>query len=206
MMRNSVRNALRDMMRDTRRDARRGVMHKVMATRQIEAVYTAKLAPSRHDEIVALCSAAFEEPFASYLEDVGPGLHLMATVNGVLLSHLLCVPRALHVEGHGTLLTAYIEAVATLPAEQGRGHASALMRAVPAFVDSFELAALSSAQQGFYEQFGWHFWDGPTSVRHLGKETPTPEEQIMILRLPRTPESLDAAAPIACDWRPGEVW
>lgn len=181
-------------------------MRGLFMTRQIEAVYTARLAPSRYNDIVALCSAAFEEPFAPYLADVGPGLHLMATVDGVLVSHVLCVPRALHVDGHGTLLTAYIEAVATLPAAQGQGHASALMRTVPAFCDSFELAALSSSQNGFYEQFGWRFWDGPTSVRHLGKETPTPEEQIMILRLPRTPASLNATSPIACDWRPGEVW
>lgn len=197
---------MREMMRDAQRDAQRVVMRDALLTRQIEAVYTAKLAPSRLGEIVSLCSAAFEEPFAPYLEDVGPGLHLMATVDGMLVSHVLVVPRALHVDGHGTLLTAYVEAVATLPSEQGRGHGSALMRAVPAFCDSFELAALSSSQHGFYEQFGWRFWDGPTSVRHLGKETPTPDEQIMILRLPRTPETLDAAAPIACDWRPGEVW
>jgi aminoglycoside 2'-N-acetyltransferase I len=71
----------------------------------------------------------------------------------------------------------------------------------------YELGALGTGSQGFYERLGWFVWRGPSSVRRAGGEQPTPEEDgyIMALRTPATPP-LDPEAPISCDWRPGDVW
>ena len=35
---------------------------------------------------------------------------------------------------------------------------------------------------------------------------PTPDETVMILRLPRTPPDLDLDAPLSAEWRRGELW
>ena len=43
------------------------------------------------------------------------------------------------------LRTAYVDAVATAPADQGRGHASAVMRALAANITDYDIACLSTA-------------------------------------------------------------
>jgi hypothetical protein len=35
---------------------------------------------------------------------------------------------------------------------------------------------------------------------------PTPDEQVMVLRLPRTPAGLSLDAPLSAEWREGEFW
>jgi aminoglycoside 2'-N-acetyltransferase I len=175
-------------------------------TLRIEKVQSASMSSADFDALIALCSEAYEEPFAQYFANIGPGMHLLGKVDGELVSHVMWVPRELHVADVGTLQTAYVEAVATLQAEQGRGYASALMRAVPAHLDVFDFAALSPSDHAWYARFGWETWRGPLSYWQQGVETPTPEEELMVLRLPRTPAALDIRAAIACDWRPGEVW
>jgi hypothetical protein len=34
----------------------------------------------------------------------------------------------------------------------------------------------------------------------------TPEEEVMVYYLPKTPKSLNVKAKLIADWRPGEVW
>ncbi len=172
----------------------------------VEIVESAALTTSQRDAVVTLCTEAYEEPFAAYLADIGPGVHLLGTVDGRLVSHVMWVPRVLYLDGGQVLHAAYVEAVATLPGSQGNGYATRLMRAVPALIDSFQLGALSPSDEAWYARLGWELWRGPLSVRERDTVVNTPEEEIMILRLPRTPSSLNVRAPLACDWRPGEVW
>jgi GNAT superfamily N-acetyltransferase len=172
----------------------------------IRTIPSASLSTSERDALIALCTAAYEEPFAQYLDDIGPGTHLLGVVDDVVVSHLMWVPRTLYVQGWGALESAYVEAVATQPDAQGFGYASALMRAVPDTLGAFALAALSPSDHAWYARFGWETWRGPLSVRQHGREEPTPDEELMVLRLPGTPATLDVHAAIACDWRPGEVW
>jgi aminoglycoside 2'-N-acetyltransferase I len=167
---------------------------------------SADLTPTTWASLIALCARAYEEPFAPYFDAIGPGVHLLGYDGETLLSHVMWVPRPLHVTGVGTLHTAYIEAVATLPEAQGHGYASALMREAATHLRSFELAALSPSDHAWYARFGWETWHGPLSVRVEGREELSTDEELMVLRLPRTPHTLDVHAPIACDWRPGEVW
>jgi hypothetical protein len=81
---------------------------------QVEIVESAALTAAQHDAIVSLCTQAYEEPFAPYLTDIGPGVHLLGLVDGQLVSHVMWVPRTLCLDGDRALQTAYVEAVATL--------------------------------------------------------------------------------------------
>ena len=152
-----------------------------------------------------LCEAAYREDMAQYFEAIGPGEHLLGWHEGKLASHLMWVTRWLQV-GDGPLLrTAYVELVATGPAMQRRGYATALLRHFPSQVTEFDVAALSPAPDDLYIRVGWRFWRGPLAVRTAEGLLPTPEEEVMVLHLPRTPV-LDLELPLSIEWRPGEVW
>ncbi|HEX6678087.1 MAG TPA: hypothetical protein VF486_24105 [Actinomycetes bacterium] len=71
----------------------------------------------------------------------------------------------------------------------------------------YQLGAPSTGRRGFYERFGWERWRGPTFVASPTSLVRTPEDDdsVMVLRTPATTD-LDLAAPLTCDWRPGDVW
>ncbi|MGI8928857.1 MAG: GNAT family N-acetyltransferase, partial [Candidatus Limnocylindrales bacterium] len=113
----------------------------------------------------------------------------------------------LHV-GRTPLRSGYVEAVATVVDQQRRGHGTAVMRDVNSYIaQHFELGALGTGSQGFYERLGWQIWRGPSFVRTTDGQQPTTDEDgyILVLETPSSP-TLDLAAPISCEWRPGEVW
>ncbi|MCU0634806.1 MAG: GNAT family N-acetyltransferase [Gemmatimonadaceae bacterium] len=156
--------------------------------------------------LVTLCDAAYEEPTAPFFADVGAGVHVLALDDDALVAHAMWVTRDLQSPGHAAWSTAYVELVATHPTHQRRGYATAVLRALAEQVRDFDLAALSPSDPAFYARLGWEPWRGPLSVRTADGLASTPEEEIMILRLPRTPASLDVDAPLSVEWRPGEVW
>jgi aminoglycoside 2'-N-acetyltransferase I len=136
------------------------------------------------------------------------GTHFLLESDGMIGCHATVVTRDLHVDGV-PLPTAYVEAVATDPARQRQGLGSQVMRAVGDFIDAgdWQLAALGTGSQSFYERLGWRVWSGPSSVRTAQGDVATPEEDgyIMFRLTPRSPE-LRLDAPISCEWRPGDVW
>jgi aminoglycoside 2'-N-acetyltransferase I len=135
------------------------------------------------------------------------GIHFIVEEGGVIVSHASVVERRLHTNGLD-LTTGYVEAVATRPLHQRRGHGSAVMRAVGEHIDrTFQLGALDTGRRAFYERLGWIAWRGPTAVRTDGGLVRTPEEDGNVLvRLTPTSPQLDLSSPISCDWRAGEVW
>ena len=163
------------------------------------------MSPSVRREICRLCDAAYDTNTEPYFASLGPGEHLLGRRHETLVAHLMWVTRWLQPQGQNALRTAYIEMVATAPAEQGKGYASALLQAFPALVQEYELAALSPATESLYARQGWSRWRGPLAVRRDGRIVPTPEERAMILSLPRTP-GLDLATSLSVEWRAGEVW
>jgi GNAT superfamily N-acetyltransferase len=186
-------------------------------TLTIRQFHTGALGAALREEILALCAAAYEEDLSQYLDDIGEGEHLLGWEDGLLVSHLLWVERLLHRDRRGAaqrppFRSAYIELVATAPSHQGRGHASVLMRAAATAISDFDIGALSPSDEAFYARLGWERWRGPLFVRERADESgqaaweATPDEEIMFLRLPGTPSGLDMRAPLAADWRPGEVW
>ena len=164
-----------------------------------------KLSPAQRGEIAGLCAAAFDGEF-SRLFDLLPGsTHVLARQGRELVGHACWVTRWLEPEGMAALRTAYVEAVAVLPSRQGYGVGSAVMRRVAEEIDGYDLGALSPARPPFYARLGWERWRGPTAIRVVDGLLPTPGEEVMILRTPRTPP-LDLGTPITAEWREGELW
>lgn len=173
----------------------------------IERVSSDGMTAATRDEVHALCHAAYEEEIEQYFVDVGPGLHLLGRVDGVLVSHAMIVERRVQVDGLSMLRTGYVELVATHPTVQGRGYGTQIMRALVPALHPFDLAALSPSMPEFYARLGWEPWRGALSVRMDGGLVPAAaDEEIMILRLPRTPRALDVTAPLSIEWRAGEIW
>src|SRR5512145_671384 len=80
--------------------------------------------------IIRVCIAAHQEEDFKNLFSYIPsgGLHFLAYREQELASHAVVTTRWLQPEGLPVLRTAYVDAVATLPAYQGQGIGSALMR------------------------------------------------------------------------------
>jgi RimJ/RimL family protein N-acetyltransferase/predicted N-acetyltransferase YhbS len=179
---------------------------------RLRRVRTDQLTPRETAAIRDLLFGAFGTvPDEAFTEDdwqhaLG-GVHFVLEPGAEIVAHAAVVERELHVDGR-PLRTGYVEAVATAPARQRRGLGSILMRDVAGFIrHGYELGALGTGSQGFYERLGWLTWKGPTYVRAADGLRPTPEDDgyVLVLPTPSTPR-LDLTAPISCDWRPGDVW
>ena len=106
-------------------------------------------------------------------------------------------------EGHPLLKTAYVDAVATLPAYQGQGIGSALMRYLVTVIPDYEIACLETDRVSFYAHSGWEEWRGPLAGFRDAELILMPEQVgIMIYRLNRTPPlNLDGLLTIEYDGR-----
>lgn len=180
---------------------------------QVRRVSTDGLRPSDVAQIRSLLFAAFEgDEHGGFTEEdwrhsIG-GIHFILEIDGRLVCHASVVERELHVGGR-PLRTGYVEAVATAPAEQRRGYGSVVMREVNGHIAAgYELGALGTGSQAFYERLGWQIWQGPTYVRVPGQadqRTADEDGYILVYLTPTTPP-LDLHAPISCEWREGDVW
>lgn len=155
--------------------------------------------------IIALCEAAFAEPFGQLFATLPGSRHVLIAEAGVLVGHACWVERALQPVGGPSLRTAYVEAVATLPERQGLGYGKLAMARVVAETAAYDLRALSAAVPDFYARLGWEAWRGPTAIRAEDGLLSTPDDEIMILRTAQTPP-LDLDATITAEWRAGELW
>jgi aminoglycoside 2'-N-acetyltransferase I len=175
--------------------------------RLIEVLRTAELDERARAEVIRVCLAAHGEPdFENLFSYLPPdGLHVCGRLDGNLVSHAVVTTRWLQHDERPPMRTAYVDAVATDPAQQGRGHASAVMHAVAANVPDYDIACLESSDaQGFYARLGWEPWRGPLAGRSESGLVPTPGEGVMILRLPRTP-ALDLDGLLTVEIQ-GRIW
>lgn len=187
-------------------------LNDVTATPQIRRLPTNRLTPAEILQIKELLRLAFEhDEHGGFTEDdwrhsIG-GVHFLLDIDGRIHTHASVIERELEV-GDMSLRTGYVEAVATLPGEQGHGYGTAVMREVASYVSqNFELGALGTGSQGFYERLGWQIWRGPSYVRtDTGTERTADEDgYILVLPTPSSP-ALDLNAAISCAWRPGDAW
>lgn len=173
---------------------------RIRRTRQLDA--TTRVA------IVELCTEAHGADFSRlffYLPS--DGLHLIAYRHDQIVSHAVVTTRWVQPERLPILRTAYVDAVATLPAYQRRGYGSAIMSELTTQLTEYDLACLETDQPAFYERLGWQRWRGPRAGRAPdGTLTPTPDQQhIMILRLSNTPPlALDRLLTI--ETQTGRIW
>ena len=177
----------------------------------VRRVATDELSRAELAAIRELVWAAFAGDPESFTEEdwehaLG-GVHFVLEDDGVVVAHASVVERELH-PGEHRLKTGYVEAVATRPDLQGKGHGAAVMREVGEYIDeTFPLGALDTGIQAFYERLGWVTWQGPTFARTKSGLIRTEEDDgnVMVRLTPTTPE-LDLLAPISCEWRAGDVW
>jgi aminoglycoside 2'-N-acetyltransferase I len=178
--------------------------HALIQEPTYSLVLGAHLSPRERREILALCSRAFGTDYAAIYSAFSHPTHILASLDGKLVSHALWNTRWLQCGNGPILRTAYIEAVATDPPYQGRGFATGVMRELQAHIMDYELGCLSPATYGFYERLGWEYWRGPLLIRTKAGLLSTPYE-IMVLRFRRTP-TLDLDSRLSAEWRPGELW
>ncbi len=175
---------------------------------EVERLRTAELDGASLGQARALLDAAFGGRFDDddWAHALG-GTHLMVRHEGVVVAHAAVVARALDVDGL-PFRTGYVEAVATVPEQQGRGLGTAVMTAASDLVRSaYELGALSTGRPAFYERLGWERWAGETWVREGTRLVRTPDEDDGILVLRTGPSAeLSLTGAIACEGRPCDDW
>lgn len=173
----------------------------------IQVVPHADLTPVMREQILALCSDAYEEDFTANFDLLAEATHVLVREAGELVAHAAWVAREVRVGPRRTpLCSAYVEAVATPVRRQRQGFGTRVLRALPPLLRHFDIAVLSPSEPHFYARCGWELWQGPLSYIENGRRIATPDETVMIYRLPRTPPDLDLRAPLETDWRPGDVW
>ena len=174
----------------------------------ITSARTEALDADTRASIVQLCVVAHQEEDFKHLFSYLPsdGLHFLAYREEQLVSHAVVTTRWLQSEGQPLLKTAYVDAVATLPAYQGQGYGSALMRQLARDVGDYAIACLETERPSFYERLGWEVWRGPLAGRSEHGLIPTPHQTgVMILRLLQTPAlNLDGGLTIEC--QTGRIW
>ena len=171
----------------------------------IERVRTSSLAPRVLEQVQALCKDAYGEDLSRYFADIGPGVHLIGWHGPALVSHL-------HV-GRSSAVCRWAGAAAVGLCRTGRNaHPRPQARVRDEVVCSGwrsrsrrTTSAPSPGPTTLYERLGWEKWRGPLSVRTGEGIMPTPDEEVLVLRLPGSP-ALDLDASLAVDWRPGEIW
>jgi aminoglycoside 2'-N-acetyltransferase I len=175
----------------------------------LRVVPTAELAADLRAQIIEVCNAANRTDAFHELFDLVPpdGRHVLALLDGEVVSHAVVTTRWLLPEGLPLLRTAFVDAVATRPDHQGSGHSTAVMARLGESIDDFEVGALQTDLRGFYERLGWRLWRGPLAGRvEDGELLPTPEQEgVMVLATALTP-ALDLEAPLSIERQPKRIW
>jgi aminoglycoside 2'-N-acetyltransferase I len=180
-------------------------------TSRLRRLSTNALTPAEARAIRQLLDVAFGTGDEAFNDDdwahaLG-GEHFVLDLDGRIVSHASVVQRTIEIGGR-PLRTGYVEAVATAPNLQGKGHGSIVMEAASDHIrQTFELGALGTGRHAFYQRLGWQTWLGPAFVRAPEGERRTPDDEgyILVLRAPISP-AFELNEPISCDWRPGDVW
>ena len=174
----------------------------------VKTVPTEDLTASQRSSVIDVCIAAHNnEEFRKLFTYVASGgRHFLAYRGSELVSHAVVTTRWVQPEGQDVLKTAFVDAVATLPAVQGRGYASATMRQLAEDIRDYEIACLQTGRTTFYERLGWEVWHGPLAGRGDDGLIPTPNQRgVMVLRLPMTPP-LDLETTLTIECQPERIW
>ena len=173
----------------------------------VTSARTEELNAETRASIIHVCRTAHQEDDFTHLFSYIPsgGIHVLAYREHEVVSHAVATTRWLQPEGLPLLRTAYVDAVATLPAYQGQGIGSTLMRHLATVISDFEMACLETERVSFYARVGWEVWRGPLAGRRATELLPTPDQKgMMILRLARTPP-LDVESFLVIEYD-GRIW
>ena len=174
----------------------------------VRVLSTDDLTAAQRSAIVAVCIGAHDNAaFATLFDHIkSGGRHFLAYRERELVGHAVVTTRWVQPAGLGVLKTAFVDAVATLPAYQGLGYASAIMRRLATEVDDYAIACLQTDLPAFYERLKWEVWRGPLAGRSDRGLIPTPRQRgVMVLRLPQTPP-LDLEVQLTIECQPDRIW
>jgi aminoglycoside 2'-N-acetyltransferase I len=170
---------------------------------------TEELSEETRSAIIEFCVATHQkEDFRNLFAYVSSGgWHSLAYSDGVVVSHAMATTRWLQPGGHPLLKTAYVDAVSTLPAYQGKGFGSVVMRRLAAEIEhEYMIACLETDREPFYERLGWQGWRGLLAGRNENRLVPTPHQRrITVYLLSKTP-SLDFDSMLTIECQPGRIW
>lgn len=155
-----------------------------------------------------LMDEAFEGEFTDedWAHTIG-GHHVVVEDAGTLVAHASVIERKIEVAGR-PFRTGYVEGVATSPDRQGQGLGTLAMKEIGVLVrEGYEMGALATDRQPFYERLGWERWRGSTLVRRGSELVRTHDEDgaVMVLRFGPS-KHVDLAETISCEERPGDDW
>jgi len=171
----------------------------------LDVIKSENLSEQERSEIIGLCSRAFNTNYEPLFQTFNEATHILARLQESLVSHALWITRYLKYVELPIFRTAYVEAVATEDAYRGRGFAMKVVQKLASEIMGFELGALSPSNHRLYVRLGWELWRGPLFISSPEGWVSTPDDEVMILRLPKTPR-LDINAPLSAEWREGELW
>jgi aminoglycoside 2'-N-acetyltransferase I len=175
----------------------------------VEVLATEDLSEARRTAIVDVCIAAHnEENFRNLFLKFIPsgGRHFLGHVGDELVSHAVVTTRGAQPAGLPVLRTAFVDAVSTLPAYEGQGCGSAVMRRLAAEIPDYDIGCLQTDIPGFYERLGWELWRGPLAGRGDEGLIRTPAQRgVMVLQLPSGPP-LDLDVLLTIDVQPERIW
>ena len=175
---------------------------------RVTVLSTGDLTAAQRSSVVDVCIAAHDNPAFTNLFNYikSGGRHCVAYRGRELVSHAVVTTRWVQPEGLSVLKTAFVDAVATLPAYQGLGYASAVMRRLATEIDDYAIGCLQTDSPAFYERLGWEVWRGPLAGRSEDGFIPTPQQRgVMVLRLAQTPP-LDLEMRLTIECQPDRIW
>ena len=171
----------------------------------INVIKKGNISENEYTEILDLCTRAYGVDLQPVLETLNDGTHVLGRYRGQLVTHALWVTRWIQYPGLPPWRTAYVEAVATDEQYRNRGFATLVMKKLAEEILDYDVGGLSTGSYDFYSRLGWKLWRGPLSVRKADELIPTPDDTVMVLFLPKTPE-IDINNPLSIEWRDGELW
>ena len=171
---------------------------------------TAELSVDDLEQVIALLQDSFEDFSAHDWGHCLGGLHSLVHEDGQVVAHAALTQRRLWTGGR-SLRCGYVEGVAVAAHRRREGLGRRVMLDLQAVGRGYEILALSATEQavGFYESLRWRGWRGPTSVIAPDGMHRTPEDDGSVYvraTLFDLHKTVDLDAPIACDWRDGDVW
>ena len=112
----------------------------------VTSARTEELNADTRTAIIHVCRTAFQEDDFINLFSYIPsgGIHVLAYWQQELVSHAVATTRWLQPEGLPILRTAYVDAVATLPAYQGHGIGSTVMHHLASVLSEYDIACLET--------------------------------------------------------------
>ncbi|MCF2530289.1 GNAT family N-acetyltransferase [Yinghuangia soli] len=135
------------------------------------------------------------------------GLQALLWEDGELVGHAALVQRRMLLGGRA-LRCGYVEGVGVRADRRRRGHAGTMMAGLERAVErAYDLGVLSASDEAvpFYLSRGWLPWQGPTSALTPEGLVATPDEDDSVYVF-GSGGPADRTAPLAADWRDGDVW